>query len=387
MNLIVIMELLFAMVTGLSFVGCKQKQEASISIKEAYAGKFVVGTALNTQQSSGIDTAAIQVVLHNFNAITAENCMKSEVIHPAKNRYDFSQSDMFVDFGLKNNLFIVGHTLVWHSQTAPWMFVDGKGSYVCRDTLINRMKSHIYTVVGRYKGKVNGWDVVNEAIDDSAGLRNSLWMKIIGSDYIELAFKYAHEADPDAELYLNDYNLYQPGKRNVAIKLAKSIQEKGLRIDAIGEQAHYGLNPNVVTALESSIKAFAETGLKVVITELDVSVLPFPTKKITAEVSLEYENKPGFNPFANAMPDSISLKQSEMYQSLFRLFLKQKNTIERVTFWGVNDEQSWRNDWPIKGRTDYALLFDRDNKPKTCVHELIGIAATDGQKEISFQKN
>ena len=351
----------------------KGGKEVSITLKDAYAGKFLIGAALNTEQSSGNDTVALNVVVEHFNSITAENCMKHEVIHPEKDRYDFSQSDLFVDFGVKNNMFVIGHTLVWHSQTAPWFFLDDKGEQVSRDTLISRMKEHIYTVVGRYKGKVKGWDVVNEAIDDTEGngLRNSLWLQIIGPEFIELAFQFAHEADPDAELYYNDYNLYKAHKRAEAVKIVENLKAKGLRIDAIGEQGHYGIDPAILPQVEASILAFIGAGVNVVISELEISVLPFPTENITAEVSQSFESRAELDPYREGLPDSIQALQSGMYTDLFNIFLKYQDHIDRVTFWGVNDQQSWRNYWPIAGRIDYPLIFDRNNQPKQVLFDLV----------------
>jgi endo-1,4-beta-xylanase len=365
--------LLMAIALTISIVGCQPKPEVQVSLKDAYAGKFLIGAALNTEQSSGSDTAAAKVVVEHFNSITAENCMKHEAIHPEKDRYDFSQSDLFVDFGVKNNMFVIGHTLVWHSQTALWVFLDDQGGQVSRDTLISRMKAHIYTVVGRYKGKVKGWDVVNEAIDDTEGkgLRNSLWLQIIGPEFIELAFQFAHEADPEAELYYNDYNLTQAHKRAEAVKIAENLKAKGLRIDAIGEQGHYGLDPNTLGQVEASILAFIGAGVNVAITELDITVLPFPTERVTADVSQSFERKAALDPYRDGMPDSIQALQSGMYTDLFKVFLKYQDHIDRVTFWGVNDQQSWRNYWPIRGRVDYPLIFDRNNQPKQVLFDIV----------------
>jgi endo-1,4-beta-xylanase len=369
---------LAALVAFVGLVSCSQPvkdvvKKESQTLKSAFEGKFLIGGALNTPQCTGEDTAALDVVKNQFNSIVAENCMKGEVIQPQQGVFDFTLSDQFVDFGGASNMFIIGHTLVWHSQAPPWIFVDAEGNDVSRDTLVARMKDHIYTVVGRYKGRVNGWDVVNEAIIDDAGLRESKWYQIIGPDYIELAFQFANEADPEAELYYNDYNLYQEHKRNETIKLVKSVQEKGLRIDGVGMQAHYGLGSNVVSDVEASIVAFSETGVKVMMTELDISVLPFPTEQITAEVSQSYKNKPEFNPYTEQLPDSVQEQFTQFYSDLFKVYIKHADKISRVTFWGVNDSQTWRNYWPINGRTDYPLFFDRNNQAKPVVAAVIGL--------------
>ena len=203
--------------------------------------KFLVGVAINSEQAAGRDTSAVDVVRRHFNSIVAENCMKSEVIHPEEDRYDFSLADEFVKFGEDNEMFIIGHCLVWHSQLSPWFCVDAEGKNVSPEVLKERLKSHIHTIVGRYKGRIKGWDVVNEAIEGDGSYRKSKFYEILGEEYIPLAFQYAHEADPEAELYYNDYGMHEPGRRDAVVRMVNSLKEKGLRIDAIGMQGHMGL--------------------------------------------------------------------------------------------------------------------------------------------------
>lgn len=272
-------------ILSLGFLACNNvshhKQEVT-SLAKAFEGKFLIGAALNSAQILGEDTAALKLVASQFNSIVAENSMKSEVLQPQAGVFDFTESDKLVELGQKNKAFVVGHNLVWHSQAPAWFFVDKEGNDVSRDTLIERMKNHIHEVVGRYRGKIKGWDVVNEALNEDGSLRKSKFYHIIGPEYIELAFQFAHEADQDAELYYNDYNMYKPEKRKGAVHLIENLKAKGLRVDAIGMQAHYGLNKDLTKEIEESIMAFANTGVKVMITELDVSVLPFPAEEITA---------------------------------------------------------------------------------------------------------
>jgi endo-1,4-beta-xylanase len=370
--------LLSLVLIGLVFFACNQTtnttQTTQPSIKQAFEGKFYMGTALNTMQVSGNDPKAIELVEKHYNSIVAENCMKSESLHPEQDVFNFKDADDFVAFGEKHNMFIVGHCLVWHSQAPKWFFVDAQGNNVSRDTLIARMKNHIHTVVGRYKGRVHGWDVVNEAISDSAGLRNSKFLQIIGPDYIELAFKFANEADPEAELYYNDYAMNKPNKRAEAVKLAQNLIDKGIRIDGIGMQGHYGLMYDVFEEVEQSILAYSALGLKVMVTELDVTVLPNPNKEITAEISQNHKLKAEYNPYENGLPDSVSNELTNYYTRLFKIYLKHSDKITRVTFWGVNDGQSWRNYWPIHGRVDYPLPFDRNYEPKPMVEQIIKLA-------------
>lgn len=340
-------------------------------LKEALAGKFYIGTALNAEQITGKDTASVRVVKEQFSAIVAENCMKSGPIHPKENEYNFILSDQFVDFGIKNKLFITGHVLVWHSQAPGWMFKDSLNQDVTRDVLIRRMKEHIGTVVGRYKGKVKGWDVVNEAIEDDGTFRRTKYYEIIGEDYIRLAFQFAHEADPEAELYYNDYSMANPGRRDGVVAMVKKLKAQGVKIDGIGMQCHIGLDYPDINEFEKSVEAFGALGVKVMITEMDISVLSMPDKNVGAEISRSYEYQKKLNPYAEGLPDSVNTVLEKRYLDFFKLFLKHKDVISRVTLWGVNDGQSWKNNWPVRGRTDYPLLFDRKNQPKPVVNMII----------------
>ncbi|MDP4269742.1 MAG: endo-1,4-beta-xylanase [Bacteroidota bacterium] len=344
------------------------------TLKDAFAGKFHIGTALNAQQITGKDTAAVRVIKSQFDAIVAENCMKMGPIHPKEDVFDFSLADKFVEFGVKNHKFITGHNLVWHSQTPSWLFKDKNGKDVSREVLIERMKKHIYTVVGRYKGKIKGWDVVNEVIDDRDGsLRKSKFYQIIGEDFIKLAFQFAHEADPNAELYYNDYSLTNPVKRKGAVAMVKKLKEQGIRIDAVGEQCHIGLDTPTLEEYEQTIKDFAALGVKVMITEMDISVLPMDWS-VGADVSAQIQYKNKSDLYVNGLPDSVNAVFEKRYMDFFKLFLKYKDVITRVTLWGVDDSQSWKNGWPIPGRTDYPLLFDRKYQAKPIVEKIIRVA-------------
>jgi len=342
-----------------------------LKLKDAFKGKFLIGTALNSNQITQKDTIGCQTIKENFSAIVPENCMKSGPVQPQEGVFDFSLADQFVDFGTKNDLVVTGHCLVWHSQTPRWFFKDSLGKDVSREVLIERMKKHIYTVVGRYKGRIKGWDVVNEAIDDRDGsLRKSKYYQIIGEDFIKLAFQFAHEADPQAELYYNDYSLFNPVKRNGAIKIVKMLKDGGLRIDAVGEQCHIGLDFPTLADLESTITDFAALGVKVMITEMDISVLPMDWS-IGADVSAQVEFKKKSDLYTKGLPDSVNAVFEKRYLDIFKIFLNHKDVINRVTLWGVDDSQSWKNNWPIRGRTDYPLLFDRKNQPKPVVNLII----------------
>ncbi len=344
------------------------------TLKEAYKDFFLIGTALGGSQIAGEDPQALELTVREFNTITPENEMKFGPIHPQPDSFNFEPADRFVQFGEKNGMFIVGHTLVWHSQTSRWIFVDENGQDVDRDELLARMKHHIDTVVGRYKGRVKGWDVVNEALNDDGTLRQSKWLQIIGEDYIEKAFEYAHAADPDAELYYNDYNMHRADKAQGAVRIVKNLLDKGLRVDGIGMQGHWGLNYPTVEEAEASIRAFGDLGVHVMITELDINVLPDPWQWRSADVGMDVDREKALNPYVDGLPDSVQQQLTDQYEKLFALFLKHSDTISRVTFWGTHDGHSWKNNWPVRGRTNYPLIFDRQYQPKPAYYAIMNLA-------------
>lgn len=347
------------------------KKTDELSLKEAFKDKFTVGVALNLEQIHGQDTLGTQVLLQHFNSIVAENCMKSMYMQPKEGEFFFDDADRFVALGQEHDLEIIGHTLIWHSQAPDWFFVDEQGKDVSREILIERMRTHIHTIVDRYKGKVHGWDVVNEALLDDGQLRNSKFLEIIGEEYIALAFQFAQKADPTAELYYNDYGMSIPAKREGAVTLVKKLQAEGLKIDAVGMQGHTGLGYPKIEEFEKSVLAFADLGVKVMITEFDITVLPFPDQTVGAEVSANFAYQKELNPYADGLPDSVYTQLENRFVSFFGLFDKHSDKISRVTLWGVSDKNSWRNDWPIEGRTDYPLLFDRQYQPKLAVKKII----------------
>jgi len=345
-----------------------------ISLKDAFKDQFLIGTALNTSQITGRNPDETDVVKSHFNSIVAENCMKSGRLRSDDAKFNFEITDKFVDFGEENNMTIHGHTLVWHSQTPKWFFVDENGEDVSREELISRMKEHIFTLVERYKGKIKSWDVVNEAIEDDGSLRESKFYKIIGEDYIKLAFQFAHQADPDAKLYYNDYSMANPKKRAGVVRMVKELKDNYVPIHGIGMQGHIGLNHPEISEFEKSIEAFGQLG-EVAISELDLSVLPSPWGDAGANISDNFKYEDEMNPFPEQLPENVEQQFTDRYLSFFKLFQKHKDKISRITFWGVNDGNSWKNDWPVSGRTDYPLLFDRQNQPKPVVKNLIDLAA------------
>jgi endo-1,4-beta-xylanase len=360
-----------------SVAGCSNRQPA---LKDLYADDFLFGGALNDDVVNGKDPKAAVIAEKHFSTITAENTMKWMRIHPEPDRYDFSASDRFVDFGVKNNMFVIGHTLIWHWQTPKWVFEDDHGNPATREELLARMKDHISTVVGHYKGRVHGWDVVNEILDDEGNLRKTKWLEIIGEDYIAKAFEYAHEADPDAELYYNDFSLELPAKRDGCVRLVKKLQAKGVPIHGVGIQAQAWRLPPVppgypsLENVEDFITAVSATGVKVMVTEMCIDVLPAALDKMGADLKLRAELEEEFNPYTKGLPDDMQKKLADRYAELFTLYRKHADKISRVTLWGVYDKTSWLNNWPIRGRTNYPLLFDRNYKPKPAFYALVETA-------------
>lgn len=342
------------------------------SLKNAYKKDFLIGTALSANQINGEDEKATEVISREFNSITPENIMKSMHIHPTADSFYFEMADKFVGLGETNDMNIVGHTLIWHSQLSKWMEeIEDK------EEMTKQFENHINTIVGRYKGRINGWDVVNEALNEDGTLRESVFLKVLGKDYLTMAFKLAEAADPEAELYYNDYNIEQPAKREGCIKMLKEIMENGGKIDGVGIQGHWSIKGTPIKEIEESILAYSELGLKVMFTEVDLTVLPNPWDLRGAEVSQNFEGSPFMNPYPESLPDSVQIKLAQRYTDLFQLFLKHQDKISRVTFWGVNDGQSWLNGWPIKDRTNYPLLFDRNFEPKKAYNSVMELKEVD----------
>lgn len=343
------------------------------TLQQAYKGDFYIGAAINTAEITGQEKTGDAIVVQQFNSISPENALKWENVHPEPGKYDFSLPDQYVAFGRSHHMWIVGHNLVWHNQVPAWVFRDDQGHLLTRDALLARMKDHIVTVVGRYKGKIQSWDVVNEALNEDGTLRQSMWEKIIGPDYIAKAFEYAHQADPKAQLTYNDYNLENEPKREGAIRLVKQLQAEGVPIDCVGLQNHDNLTWPTSEQEDATISAFAALGVKVAISELDIDVLPLATGQQTADVSVKIAQNPKLNPWPNGLPDAMQQQLAQRYAELFRVFLKHSGQISRVTFWGVTDADSWKNNWPVPGRTDYPLLFDRQGQPKPAFDAVIRV--------------
>ena len=358
-------------VVASSFLLFAALSAAGASLREAYAPHFNVGVALGRNEVA--DPASRALAAREFSSATVENVMKPCVVQPREGVFRWDAADDFVSFAEKSGMKVIGHCLVWHSQTAAWMFEGPDGKPASRELMIERMRKHIHAVVGRYKGRVKGWDVVNEAIEGDGSYRKSRWLEQVGGDYIALAFKFAHEADPDAELYYNDYGMASRGKREAVVRLVRDLKAKGLRIDGVGMQSHVSLKDPNLCEYEKSLAAFAAEGVKVCVTELDVSVLPSAWGQ-SADISATHEGGEKFNPWKDGkLPTEMQEKLAARYRDLFEIYLRHAKDIDRVTFWGLTDKQSWLNDFPVKGRIDYPLLFDREGRAKPCYDALLAL--------------
>ena len=369
MHRVILLLLLFFSISSL----CQNENGLAYLYRDHFLlGSIYHGSVLGNDELNLNQDQEHKIISKEFNTITAENCMKPLFLLDQNGNYNFEESDKFVDYAIKNNLTIVGHTLVWKNSAPEWFFKDENGNTISREILILRLKDYIKTVVSRYKGKISYWDVVNEAVDvfrsddnkSYAALKPSPWYNIIGEDYIKIAFEAAHDADPNCKLIYNDYNMYQSEKTDYIIDMVNSLKSEGVPIHGIGSQGHMFLNHPNLDKVEYWLRKVSDANIPLHITELDVSVLPNAWKHRGASVEDRFDLAQEYNPYPNYIPSDKLKQQAKRYKSLFKLFLKYSHTIERVTFWGVWDGNSWRNYLPMKGRTDYPLLFDRSFKPK-----------------------
>jgi endo-1,4-beta-xylanase len=360
-----------------------QVAAAEPALKDAFADDFRIGVALSTAQVMGEESEAILLVERQFNSITPENLLKWEEVHPEPDQFNFEPVDEFVKFGEKNGMFVVGHTLVWHNQTPRWAFAGVDSKPLDRETALARIKAHIDKVVGRYRGRIKGWDVVNEAIDDDGklrsgpvgppGRRGEPWHAAIGDDYIQKAFEFAHAADPDAELYYNDFNEWKPAKIEAISNLVRSLKAAGVRIDGLGLQGHWGMDYPTVEEIDHMLTEYGKLGVKLMITELDINVLPDPGFRLGADITRRERRRRELDPYREGLPPEMQQRLADRYAEIFAVFHKHLDTIDRVTFWGVHDGQSWLNDSPLQ-RMNYPLLFDRKLRPKPAFEAVIGVA-------------
>jgi len=400
-------------------VGATARSAETPTLKDAYKDKFYIGAAINRTIATDAAVPAenvnrtpeqvakdIALVKQQFNQIAPENDLKWALIHPREGAdgYDFGPADAFVNFGVSNHMYIVGHTLVWHGQTPRWVFqgtnlppsltnaasaapaatdaaatnAPGGGRFgrgfagglgftgprASREELLERLRDHIHTVVGRYKGRIKVWDVVNEAVAEGGTnlLRNSPWLQIIGPDFIAKAFQYAHEADPDAILRYNDYGLENPAKRRKLITLIKSLQEQHVPVMAIGSQTHVNVSSPSFDAEDQALTELETLGLPIHITELDVNSAQGGQRNTGADIANNTTTT------QDGLVQDADRRLADAYSGLFRAFVKHDKSVKVVTFWGVNDAVSWR----ARGRP---LLFDGNDQPKPAFEAVLRVAS------------
>lgn len=349
-----------------------------LSLKETFVDSFKIGMAINDEIAAGKSSILQKIVTEHTNSITLENSMKAEVISPTKGVYNFEAADRFVEFGRKHNMFILGHTLVWHNQTPQWFFTNEQGKPNSPKQQKKQMHDYIKTVANRYVGKVDAWDVVNEIIGEDGNYRDTIWVKRMGGgdNVVKSAFKFAEKYAPNTELYYNDFNAWRPEKRDGIIRMVKMLQSHGIRIDGIGIQGHWGLNFPKTSYIKEAIDAYSALGLKVMISELDVDVLPITregqvigTGLLHSQFELE-EFETFLDPYKNGLPNNIEQQLTNRYHELFSVFYDRRNKIDRVTLWGVDDSMSWKNTYPVNNRTNYPLLWNRNLQPKPAVNAI-----------------
>ena len=351
-----------------------QSAQTNGTLWQAYRDYWYTGVSVNQWEVEGEQAADWPIITQNFNWVVAENCMKCEVVHPKEGVYDFTLADQFVNKAKAAGLKVLGHCLIWHSQCAPWFHYDDDGNLVSAEVLKQRMREHIYTVVSHFKGRVDAWDVVNEAFEDDGTPRNSLFYQILGTDYIPLAFQYAHEADPSIQLYYNDFSMNKAQKVEGVANFFRPLIQQGLPVTAIGMQGHMVLEGNnYIEEYEHAINTIAALGVPTFFSEVDLTVLPNPYGFSGANISDAFTYRPEKDPYRNGLPKEKEAEVNQFWMDFFQMLLRHHQDIQRVNFWCLNDGISWRNDFPIKGRTDYATLFDRQNHPKPIVQKLINL--------------
>ncbi len=334
------------------------------SLYQAYEDEFLLGTIY----TNSARTDDKELILKHFNVVTPENLMKPEGMQPREGSFNFRESDMMMDYAKENEIYVVGHTLAWHQQSGNWMGVN-----VDREKAIEQLKNHIFNVAGNYKGEIIAWDVLNEAINDGVslpedgdwtkGLRQTQWLNSIGPEYVAMAFTFAHEADPHAKLYYNDYNLNNKGKADIVYAMVKDLKEQGVPIHGIGMQGHYSLDTSLGT-VEYSLNKFSQLDVEISVTELDVGVNGAAASGLTKDQEIQ---------------------QGIKYAELFQLYKKYSDSIERVTLWGHVDNKSWRSE-------NFPCLFKGDKSPKEAAYAVLDpdkyleIHKTDTKKEPRVAK-
>lgn len=364
-------------------LSCQQSAQKASSLEEAYDGSFKIGCAITPYMVSGRNPQAEELLLKHFNAISPENAMKPESLHPGPDVWNFGPADAYAEYGRQHGLFVLGHTLCWHNQTPSFMWENPDGTAKTRAQLTESLRSYIETVVTHFAGKVDAWDVVNEIIAEDGGYRDLGWVKAFGGDGYEvakLAFQFANQYAPEGtEFYYNEFNVWRPSKLAGVVNLVRRLRADGLKVDGVGIQAHWGLNYPKTEYIENAIDQLSALGVKVMITELDVDVLPISKEGQVIGKSLQdpqyqlEEFETFLDPYKEGLPDEVEDQLAARYEELFRIFYKHRDQIDRVTLWGLQDGMSWKNGSPVPDRTNYPLLFRRDLTPHKALDAVLAV--------------
>lgn len=378
------LHIFLAIGTMAMLVGCsEQKTMKDIPLKEAYADDFLVGVAVAQPIISNNETASIDLICEQFNAVSPESVLKPEYIHPTPDSWNFEPGDAYCQFASDHGLQALGHTLMWHNQTPDFFWIKEDGTVKSKEEMQATLEEYVEKTVTHFAGKVYAWDVVNEVVSEEGGYRNDKgWEKYYDGnldDLVSLAFKTAQRCDPNAELYYNDYNMWRQTKVDGAVHIVKMLKEQGIRIDGVGIQAHWGLNYPSIKDIETTIDRLYDLGVKVMITELDIDMLPFSkegqmTGKAMYDPALQREEfMRWLNPYKDGLTPEMEQQIADRYEEIMRTIYNKRDKISRVTFWGLHDGVSWKNDYPIPNRTNYPLLFDRNLGKKKAFYQVVNI--------------
>lgn len=376
----------FLLISG----GCNKSLPAAtdIAIKDAYANAFKIGVAVNSFNITDRDSNSRDIILKHFNALSPENDLKPESLHPRPDVWNFERADAYVKFGEDNDMWMLGHTLCWHNQTPDFFWKNDNGEYKTKEELYNTIEEYIKTVCTHFLGKIDAWDVINEIISEEGKYRNEGWVRALGGsqeaadDFVKHVYRCAEKYAPGTDLYYNEFNVWRPSKLDGIVRMVKMLKSDGIKIDGVGIQAHWGLNYPKNEYIENAIDALASLGVKVMITELDVDVLPLTREgQLLSRVGRDpifqmEEFKEYLDPYIDGLPDSVEDKLAARYEELFKIFYNNSDKIDRVTLWGVHDGMSWKNGAPIPRRTNYPLLFQRDYAPHKAFYSIINVPGT-----------
>lgn len=358
------------------------------TLKQAFKDHFLIGCVIKAPLFQETSTSTLKMAASQFSSVSSCNMLKWGPFNPQPGKYRHEVADAYVAFGRKHKMYVVGHVLFWHNQTPDWVFLDKKGEPVDRSELLKRMRERVRHVSKRYGNKIDAWDVVNESIEGNGKLRDSQWTKIVGKDFIEQAFRIASKELPaHVELIYNDYSMTGKKKRDAVVKMIHELKQKEIRFDGVGMQSHWDIKGPSISDIEASIVAFSEAGVDVHITELDIDVLPRKAGMWDADIAKRLAGDASMDPYRNGLPEPMQQKLAKRYADLFQLFIKHKDKIKRVNFWGTTDQYSWLNNWPIKGRTNYPLLFDRDGKPKPAFYSVIKLKDIEANNSMQAMPN